>query len=71
MAKKIITDAVEPTAPELISRSDAAKLLGIHPVTMKALMERDGFPKLVEDGRSKSFVRAEIEAWAGIIGHTS
>ncbi len=52
------------TAPDIITRTEAAKMIGIHKVTLAFLVKtRKGFPEMVALGKSKGFKRSEIEAW--------
>lgn len=54
--------AASASAPEVLTRRDAAKLLGVTPVTLSKLVHQRGLPcHLV--GEQWRFLRSEVLAW--------
>lgn len=50
---------------DVISRRQAAKLIGVHPRTLSKLVHREGLPLLTVLGKSWRFSRREVLAWVG------
>jgi len=48
---------------DVIARSEAAELLGVHPRTIRKLVQRDGLPTLRRVGKQWRFSQRELLAW--------
>lgn len=52
------------TADEWLNLSEAARILGVHPSTLRAWADRGDLPTHRTPGRHRRFLRSDIESWA-------
>jgi excisionase family DNA binding protein len=69
--KGVIAEAVESALAkagarqdhDVLSREQAAELIGVHPHTIPKLVREDGLPTLRRLGKLWRFSRADVMAW--------
>src|SRR3972149_2911713 len=53
-----------PNGDEWLNLSEAARILGVHPSTLRTWADRGELPAHRTPGRHRRFLRSDIEAWA-------